>query len=116
MRPSWLPSVIAGLGLALVVGIATVTTVMTGVAGLELEASSQAQPPLDEFIPLEEVPPEDQLPAAPLLVTAYGLIWIAVFGYVWSITRRMTTVEQELATLMKRVELEERGQGADDRG
>ncbi len=110
-RPSWLPSVTAGLGLALVVSIATVTTVTTG--GARLEASSQVQPAQDEFIPLEQVPPEDQLPAAPLLVTAYGLIWIAVLGYVWSITRRMTTVEQELARLLKRVE--ERGQGSDDR-
>ena len=43
------------------------------------------QPAQDEFVPLDSVPPEDQLPAAPLLVAAYALLWIAVVGYLWSI-------------------------------
>jgi hypothetical protein len=50
------------------------------------------------------VPPEDQLPAAPLLVGAYILIWLAVLAYVWSIWRRMMTVERELAILAKSCE------------
>ena len=97
MRPAWFPTMIAGVGLMLVVGI------MTG--GVSLDASSQAQPAQDEFIPLEQqVPPGDQLPAAPLLVAAYILIWLAVLVYVWSIWRRMMTVERELAILAKSAE------------
>ena len=67
-----------------------------------LSASSQPPPAQDEFVPLEQAPPGDQLPAAPLLVAAYAVIWIAVFVYLWSIWRRMTTVERELAVLSKR--------------
>jgi len=92
-RPSWLPTMIAGVGLILVVSI------MMG--GASLDASSQIQPAQDEFIPLEQVPPGDQLPAAPLLVAAYILIWLAVLVYVWSIWRRMMTVERELAIMAK---------------
>ena len=57
------------------------------------------QPAQDEFVPLDSVPPEDQLPAAPLLVAAYALLWIAVVGYLWSIWRRMVAVERDLSDL-----------------
>ena len=68
---------------------------------------SEAQPPQvaqDEFVPLEEVPLEDQLPAAPLLITAYAIIWILVFGYLWLIRRRMSVVESELEHLSRRTD------------
>lgn len=71
--------------------------VHVGVAEAELQ-----QPQQDEFVPLEEVPPEDQLPAAPLLVTAYAIIWVLVLAYLWSIWRRMSTVEKELGDLSRR--------------
>ena len=96
MRPSWFPTMTAGVVLILVVS--------TMMGGASLDASSQIQPAQDEFVPLEQVPPEDQLPAAPLLVAAYILIWLAVLAYVWSIWRRMMTVERELAILAKSCE------------
>ena len=65
----------------------------------EVQPSDPAQ---EEFVPLESVPPGDQLPAAPLLVTAYAFIWILVLGYVWSLWRRGSTVEQELNSLKRR--------------
>jgi hypothetical protein len=60
------------------------------------------QPAQDEFVPLDSISPADQLPAAPLLVAAYALLWLAVVGYLWSIWRRMMTVERELADLARR--------------
>ena len=60
------------------------------------------QVPQDEFVPLESVPPEDQLPAAPLLIAAYALLWVGVLGYLWSIWRRLMTMEQELSNLASR--------------
>ena len=70
-----------------------------------LEVALDAQPaPVDEFVPLDQIPPEDQLPAAPLLITAYAVVWVLVFGYLWSIWRRMATVERELAELSRRVD------------
>ena len=51
----------------------------------------------EEFVPIDELPPEDQLPAAPLLVTGYAFAWLAIFGYLWSIWRRLSHVERELS-------------------
>ena len=55
----------------------------------------------EEFVPIDELPPEDQLPAAPLLVAAYAVAWVAVFGYLWSIWRRLDRVERELAEVAR---------------
>ena len=42
-------------------------------AAFDLPARAQQPPPQqqDEFIPIEKLPPQDQLPAAPLLVAAH---------------------------------------------
>ena len=71
-------------------------------AQFDLAEAGVGQPAQDEFVPLDSVPPEDQLPAAPLLVAAYGLLWIAVVGYLWSIWRRMVAVERDLSELSGR--------------
>ena len=63
----------------------------------------QPEPAQEEFVPIDQLPPEDQLPAAPLLVGAYAIVWLAVFGYLWTIWRRLSTVEQELSELSRRV-------------
>ena len=71
-------------------------------AQFDLAEAGVGQPAQDEFVPLDSVPPEDQLPAAPLLVAAYALRWIAVVGYLWSIWRRMVAVERDLSELSGR--------------
>jgi CcmD family protein len=50
-------------------------------------------------VPVSQLPPQDQLPAAPLLVTAYAFVWIALFGYVVSVARRLTKVQREVERL-----------------
>ena len=50
------------------------------------------QPPpqqQEEFVPIDELPPQDQLPAAPLLVAAYSFVVLALFAYVVSVARRL---------------------------
>ena len=71
-------------------------------AQFDLAEAGVGQPAQDEFVPLDSVPPEDQLPAVPLLVAAYALLWIAVVGYLWSIWRRMVAVERDLSELSGR--------------
>jgi CcmD family protein len=70
--------------------------------------SAQEPPPKrpaqDEFVPLSELPPQEQLPAAPLLIAAYSVAWIVVAGYLFSIWRRMGRVEQELAEVSRRLQ------------
>ena len=48
-------------------------------------AALTMQPPAgqSEFVPVETLPPGDQLPAAPLLITAYAFVWLATMAYVW---------------------------------
>lgn len=68
---------------------------------------SEQPPAQEEFIPIDQVPPEDQLPAAPLLITAYAIVWIVVFVYLWSIWRRLLVVEREVAELSRRADGDE---------
>ena len=63
------------------------------------------QPPKgqSEFVPVNEVPAADQLPAAPLLIIAYAFVWAATLVYVWSIWRRMNRVEADMRTLAQKI-------------
>lgn len=64
-------------------------------------AMAQPQPPKD-FVPVDESQPGEQIPALPLIASAYGFIWVALLGYVWSVGRRLQKVEGELAELEAR--------------
>jgi len=63
-------------------------------------AAQQPQPQQqDEFVPVSQLPAQDQLPAAPLLVTAYSFVWITLFAYLISVGRRLTYVQREVERL-----------------
>ena len=66
-----------------------------------------AQPPSsaaqEGFVPIDQLQPKEQLPAAPLLIAAYAVAWVAVFVYVWTIWTRLRKVEQDLAAVRQRV-------------
>lgn len=65
-------------------------------------AASVQQPTPGDFVPVDESQPGEQIPALPLIATAYGFIWVVLLGYVWSIGRRLQKVETELADLESR--------------
>lgn len=80
------------------------TVIVWLVAGLGAGAPvrAQGQPsaqPQDEFVPIDQLPPQDQLPAAPLLIGAYGFVLLALFGYVFSVAKRLNTVQREVERL-----------------
>jgi len=62
-------------------------------------AAAQQPEQQEEFLPLDQLPPQDQLPAAPLLVAAYAIVGLALFAYVVSVGRRLTTVQKEIERL-----------------
>jgi len=66
------------------------------------EALAQPKPSADEFVPLDEVPPEEQIPAINLVAAAYGFVWIVVVGYVWSLGKRLQQAESEIAALERK--------------
>ena len=65
-------------------------------------AGAQPKPSPDEFVPIAEVPAEEQIPAINLVAAAYGFVWLAVFGYVWSLGSRLKKAEDEIARLERK--------------
>ena len=61
--------------------------------------SGQMPPRQSEYVPIEQLPPQDQLPAAPLLIAAYSFVLIVFFLYVVSLARRLTSVQRDVDRL-----------------
>jgi CcmD family protein len=85
-------------------GLAVVLALAIGAA-----APLAAQPPQttaaqDGFLPVDESKPQEHLPAAPLVMTAYGVAWVAILGYVWSLWSRLGKVEREIAEVSRRID------------
>ena len=66
-------------------------------SGLMLAAQQPTRQ--DEFVPIDQLPPQEQLAAAPLLIGAYAFVLIVLFLYVYSVARRLTNVQRELERL-----------------
>lgn len=64
--------------------------------------SGQAPAGQSEYVAVDQLPPVEQLPAAPLLIAAYTFVWLAVFFYVWTIWRRLNKVDAEIRVFAKR--------------
>jgi CcmD family protein len=80
-------------------------TIRALVLALMLAAPAYAQlpqQPPDGFVPADTLKPQEQLPAAPLVIGAYAVAWVAVFGYLWSIWNRLGRVERDLAEANRR--------------
>jgi CcmD family protein len=76
-----------------------------------LQVSPQASQPApskpsaqDEFVPVNApMNPQDTIPAPRLVAIAYGFIWVVLFGYLWSVRSRLSTVEREIETVSRRL-------------
>lgn len=81
-------------------GCAVVVLLWCG-GSLAVEAQAPQQPPQqqDEFVPIDQLPPEEQMPAAPMVVAAYGFIWVAFIAYVFTLVRRVRKVEDDVRRL-----------------
>jgi hypothetical protein len=65
-------------------------------------AAQPTQPAQTEFVPLDHLPPNEQMPGGVFVVLGYSFIWIAAMVYLWSIWRRIARVEDEIRTLQRR--------------
>ena len=54
-------------------------------------------------MPISELPADEKLPAAPLLIAAYAVVWIVLAVYVWTLWRRFLRAEQDLKQLAGRL-------------
>jgi len=87
--------------------VVAVRIVLTSVLGFALLAPAvlavqQAPPGQSEYVPIKDLPPADQMPAAPLLIAAYAFAWIAAMFYLWTIWRRLSKVEAEMRVLAQK--------------
>jgi CcmD family protein len=83
--------------LLLLVVVAVVTS-----GSQDVWAQPARQPSLEGFVPAEELGNAEQIPAVPLVLTAYGLVWVGVLFYVWLTWRRIGKVEMELQQLARK--------------
>ena len=87
----------------------TLWLVLTGAAApaARAQAAQTPQAPAttaaqDEYVPIDQLPESEKLPAAPYLIGAYIVVWLGLMVYVWSIWRRLARVETEMEALQRR--------------
>ena len=82
--------------------VLSVVFVVSAFACQRQEATVAAQQPpeqQEEFIPIDELPPTEQMPAAPLLIGAYAFVVVVLFLYLLSVSRRLVVVQREVERL-----------------
>jgi CcmD family protein len=85
-----------------VVGL--LATAAPGLAGSGQQPGKQTEAAREGYVPVKDLPAAEQLPAAPFVLGAYALIWVGVLVYVWSISRRLASVDRELGVLRRMVD------------
>ena len=79
--------------------LALLTTFPAPAARAQAAQPSQAPPTTaaqDEYVPIDQLPESEKLPAAPFLIGAYVVVWGALLVYVLILWRRLGRVEAEL--------------------
>ena len=72
-----------------------------GAPAIRAQAAQTPQAPAttaaqDEYVPIDQLPESEKLPAAPFLIGAYVVVWGALLIYVLMLWRRLGRVEAEL--------------------
>lgn len=84
-----------------------VVLVMLALLSMPVMAQPTQPPPKpaaqDGFVPIDQLAPKEELPAAPLVIAAYAIAWIVIFVYVVSLWRRQHKVEAEIAEVNRRL-------------
>ena len=95
---SWLVVIVLAAGVI----AASATPVLAQAA----TPTAQAQPPAGgqgDFVPVKDLPAQETIPAAPLVMAAYAFVWAALLIYVWTVWRRLMKVEKEVKELTTRI-------------
>jgi CcmD family protein len=80
-----------------------VALIAVGACAAQQAEAARAQPQpseqQEEFIPIDQLPPQEQLAAGPLLVSAYAFVVLMLFGYLVSVSRRLSLLQREVDRL-----------------
>jgi CcmD family protein len=83
----------------------SLTAIWTVVLSAVCAVAFAFQPPppgQDGFVAAKDLPATESIPAAPLLVAAYAIIWVAAVFYLWTIWRRLNKVEADIQALARK--------------
>jgi type VI protein secretion system component VasF len=58
--------------------------------------------PQEGFVSIDQLPPGEQLPAAPFLIAAYAFALLTFSFYLWTLWRRLRAVEHDMQALARR--------------
>lgn len=75
---------------------------VTAMSVATLVAQPPQAPAREQYVPIDQLPPSEQMPSAPFVVAAYSVVWIVAMLYLWSIWRRIGKVEQDMQALARR--------------
>jgi hypothetical protein len=103
-RPGSPKRMAAGHGLVVLMLAAGLAGFLTAAVGAQQPQSPGSQ---GEFVAVKDLPPQEHLAAAPLLISAYIVVWLALLVYLWTIWRRLGQVDRDLRSLSQR--LDEKG-------
>lgn len=80
--------------------------VTLGLMAAVLPAALAAQPPMaqEQFEPLAPGELPEVIPAAPLVIAAYAIVWLVFAFYLFTVWRRISRVETELQAVTARLE------------
>lgn len=85
--------------LAMAIAVAAIVATPSSPVSAAQPAAAQTAP--DGFEPVTEIPPEEQIPAKPLVAGAYAFIWVAVLVYVGLLWRRLGVVQKDIDALKR---------------
>jgi hypothetical protein len=72
------------------------------VVAASVSLAAQTPPQTEQqkkFIPLSEAPPQEQIPSARLVIGAYSFVMVTFFAYLLSLSKRLSSVKEELTRL-----------------
>jgi hypothetical protein len=72
------------------------------VSALPAFALQPPKPAEEVFVPISQLPPGQELPAAPFLIGAYAFFLVLLMAYLWTIWRRISKVEADIHALERR--------------
>ena len=84
------------------VGATLIVLLSLATMGLAAQLPPPSSAAQGGFVQANDLPQDEQLPAAPFVVGAYSFFLVVVLGYAWSIGRRLNRVEQEMRILEDR--------------
>jgi hypothetical protein len=75
---------------------------VTALGAAAVFAQQPQTPAREQYVPIDQLPPGEQMPSAPFVVAAYSVVWIVAMFYLWTIWKRIGKLEDDMQALARR--------------